>query len=161
MNATAFYPGSFDPVTLGHVDIVERAARLFSDLIVGVYEEPSKQVLFTAKEREEMFASAVRHLGNVSILRYQGLTVGQAKRLGTAVIVRGLRIGSDFEHEREMALMNRDIDASIDTICLLSSLRNQFVSSSRVKEIVGLGGDVSRLVPANVLPLLAKKIMAR
>ena len=160
MTVIAFFPGAFDPVTLGHVDIVERASRIFGHIIIGIYEQPQKHLMFSVAERKQLFSQIMEPLctsGKVSICSYNGLTVNMAKQVNASVIVRGLRIGSDFEYEREMALMNRDLEQSIDTVCLLSSLENQFVSSSRVKEIARLGGDISRLVPKPILaPMLAK-----
>lgn len=154
----AVYPGTFDPVTNGHVDIVERASRVFDRLIVGVYRNPPKSVMFTAEERVGLIREAIGHLKNVDVREYTGLTVSLAHEVDASVIVRGLRIGGDFEYEREMALMNRDIASDVDTVCLLSSLDYQFVSSSRVKEIAALGGDVSRLVPGHVLEPLLRKL---
>lgn len=152
----AIYPGTFDPVTKGHVDIVERASRMFDEVIVAVVRRTSKRLMFSDEERVEMFQQAVAHVQNARVTGYEGLTVEFAKELGAGVIVRGLRIGSDFDYEREMALMNRDI-GDVETACLLSSLEYQYVSSSRVKEIAALGADVSRLIPANALaPLLEK-----
>ena len=152
----AIYPGTFDPVTNGHVDMVERAARMFEEVIVAVVRNTSKRLMFSTDERVEMFSTAVANVPNVRVTGYEGLTVEFAKEQGAGVIVRGLRIGSDFDYEREMALMNRDL-GDVETACLLSSLEYQYVSSSRVKEIAALGADVSRLVPENVLaPLLLK-----
>lgn len=153
----AIYPGTFDPVTSGHVDLVERAAKMFDQVLVGVVKRTSKNVMFTLEERVAMFEEAINHVPNVQVSAYQGLTVEFAKQQGASVIVRGLRIGSDFDYEREMALMNRDI-GNVETACLLSSLEYQYVSSSRVKEIAALGADVSRLIPANVRAPLSEKI---
>jgi len=154
----AVYPGTFDPVTNGHVDMVARASHVFDTLVVGVYRNPPKTVMFTAEERVGLLSEAVSSLRNVEVMEYTGLTVSLAHNTGASVIVRGLRIGADFEYEREMALMNRDIASDVDTVCLLSSLDYQFVSSSRVKEIAALGGDVSRLVPGHVLEPLLRKL---
>lgn len=153
----AIYPGTFDPVTNGHVDLVQRAAKMFDEVIVGVVESTSKRIMFNVEERVSMFAEAVRHVPNVRVMPYHGLTVEFAKSQGATIIVRGLRIGSDFDYEREMALMNRDI-GDVETVCLLSSLEYQYVSSSRVKEIAALGADVSRLIPANVRAPLSEKL---
>jgi pantetheine-phosphate adenylyltransferase len=136
--------------------MVERAARMFEEVIVAVVRHTSKRLMFTAEERVGMFSEALAHVPNARVTGYDGLTVEFAKEQGAGVIVRGLRIGSDFDYEREMALMNRDL-GDVETACLLSSLEFQYVSSSRVKEIAALGADVSRLVPGNVLaPLLEK-----
>ncbi len=152
----AIYPGTFDPVTNGHVDMAHRAARMFEEVIVAVVQTTSKRLMFSTEERVEMFETAVKDVPNVRVTGYEGLTVEFAKEQGAGVIVRGLRIGSDFDYEREMALMNRDL-GDVETACLLSSLEYQYVSSSRVKEIAALGADVSRLIPENVLaPLLQK-----
>jgi pantetheine-phosphate adenylyltransferase len=153
----AIYPGTFDPVTNGHVDLVERASKMFDEVIVGVVIRTSKNVMFSLEERVAMFEEAIKHVPNARVSPYQGLTVEFAKQQGAGVIVRGLRIGSDFDYEREMALMNRDI-GDIETACLLSSLEYQYVSSSRVKEIAALGADVSRLIPANVRAPLSEKL---
>ena len=145
----AIYPGTFDPVTNGHVDIVERASKTVDHLTVGVVEISSKRTMFTA---------AVSHVPNVSVESYSGLTVNAAREIGADVIVRGLRITSDFEYESEMALMNRRMAEDIETICLFSALEYQILSSSRVKEVAALGADVSGLVPQNVWEPLSERI---
>lgn len=154
----AVFPGTFDPVTVGHLDIVERAHRLFDELVVAVYSDPPKRLTFDVTERVAMFRKGLGHLKGVKVIEYHGLTVELAKQTGATVIVRGLRIGSDFEYEREMALMNRSMEPEVETVCLLSSLEHQFISSTRVKEIASLGGDVRGMVPPHVLPLLKKKL---
>ncbi len=156
---TALYPGSFDPVTIGHVDLVRRACQMFTHLVVGVYINPPKAIMFDADDRVSMMKVALEGIAdNVDVVPYSGLTVQAAAAVGATVVVRGLRIGGDFEYEREMALMNRHLDKVTDTVCLISSLENQFISSSRVKEILTLGGDVETLVPANVYKMFLKKI---
>ena len=154
----AIYPGTFDPVTNGHVDIVERASKTVDHLTVGVVEISSKQTMFTVDERISMFTEAVNHVPNVSVESYSGLTVNAAREIGADVIVRGLRITSDFEYESEMALMNRRMAEDIETICLFSALEYQILSSSRVKEVAALGADVSGLVPQNVWGPLSERI---
>ena len=154
----AIYPGTFDPVTNGHVDIVERASKTVNHLTVGVVEISSKRTMFTVVERISMFTEAVNHVPNVSVESYSGLTVNAAREIGADVIVRGLRITSDFEYESEMALMNRRMAEDIETICLFSALEYQILSSSRVKEVAALGADVSGLVPQNVWGPLAERI---
>ena len=154
----AIYPGTFDPVTNGHVDIVERAAKTVEHLTVGVVEISSKRTMFTVDERISMFTEAVKHVPNVSVESYSGLTVNAAREIGADVIVRGLRITSDFEYESEMALMNRRMAEDIETICLFSALEYQILSSSRVKEVAALGADVSGLVPQNVWGPLSERI---
>ena len=154
----AIYPGTFDPVTNGHVDIVERASKTVDHLTVGVVEISSKRTMFTVDERISMFTEAVKHVRNVSVESYSGLTVNAAREIGADVIVRGLRITSDFEYESEMALMNRRMAEDIETICLFSALEYQILSSSRVKEVAALGADVSGLVPQNVWRPLSERI---
>ena len=156
--AKAIYPGTFDPPTNGHIDIVERAAKAVDFLTVAVVELSSKSTLFSVDERVAMFAESVAHLPNVSVQLYSGLTVDLARDLGASVIVRGLRITSDFEYESEMALMNRRMAEDVETICLFSSLEFQILSSSRVKEVAALGADVSDLVPQNVWGPLVERL---
>jgi len=154
----AVFPGTFDPVTNGHVDMVHRAAKLFDELIVAVYDTPPKSLMFTLTERVAMFRHSLRGSRHVAVRPYSGLTVNFAKQIGASVIVRGLRIGADFEYEREMALMNQRIGPDIEVVCLISSLDNQYVSSSRVKEIAALGGDISAFVPRHVADAVHKKL---
>ena len=156
--AKAIYPGTFDPPTNGHIDVVERAAKAVDFLTVAVVELSSKSTLFSVDERVAMFAESVEHLPNVSVQLYSGLTVDFARDLGASVIVRGLRITSDFEYESEMALMNRRMATDVETICLFSSLEFQILSSSRVKEVAALGADVSDLVPQNVWGPLVERL---
>ena len=156
--ARAIYPGTFDPVTNGHVDIVERASCNLDHLTVGVVDGSLKRTMFDIDERIGMFSEAVAHLSNVSVQRYTGLTVNAAREIGATVIVRGLRITSDFEYESEMALMNRRMAEDIETICLFSALEYQILSSSRVKEVAAFGADVSNLVPPNVWKPLVKRL---
>ena len=154
---TALYPGTFDPVTNGHTDVVRRAAALFDLLIVAIYEGSHKNVTFNVQQRVDMFNEAINETANVKVMTFSGLTVDFARKTGAKAIVRGLRITSDFEYEGAMALMNRHLDDDIETVCLFSSIENQYVSSSRVKEIVALGGEISGLVPPNVVePTKAK-----
>ena len=147
----ALYPGTFDPVTNGHIDVVRRAAALFDCLIVAVYDGPHKRVIFDIKDRVGMIREAISDAANVKVMPFNGLTVDFAREKGAKAIVRGLRITSDFEYESAMALMNRHLDGDVETVCLFSSIENQYVSSSRVKEIATLGGNISTLVPANVV----------
>ena len=147
---TALYPGSFDPVTMGHVDITTRAAALFDRVIVAVYATPAKDLLFNADERVQLFSKAVQHLPNVEVIQFEGLVVRLAQDLDISVIVRGLRSGSDFEHEFDMAFMNRRLAPGIDMACFMTSQEHMFISSSLLKEVARLGGDVTGMVPANV-----------
>ena len=147
----ALYPGTFDPVTNGHTDVVRRAAALFDSLIVAVYDGNLKLVTFDIQERVNMIKVAIEGATNVEVIPFSGLTVDFARQTGAKAIVRGLRITSDFEYEGAMAMMNRHLDDDIETVCLFSSIDNQYVSSSRVKEIASLGGNISGLVPPNVV----------
>ena len=156
--SVAIYPGSFDPVTLGHVDITTRAAAIFERLIVAVYATPSKNIMFSTQERVAMFKSAVEHLNNVEVIEFTGLVVVCARKIGAQVIVRGLRSGSDFEYEFEMAYMNKNLAPDVEVVCLMASLPYQYVSSSLLKEVVGLGGDVSDLVPSKVIDAVKREI---
>ena len=157
----AIYPGTFDPVTNGHVDIIERASKIFHKVIVAVYDAPPKRLLFTTEERVQLFADAVAHLRNVEMRPFKGLVVEYAHQVGAQVIVRGLRIASDFEYEFEMALMNRKLAPDVELVCLMSALEYQFVHSSRIKEVAELGGDVSTLVPKHVAVALRKRLQAK
>lgn len=155
----SIYPGTFDPITNGHLDIVQRASLLFDKVTVCIYSGSLKNVIFNIDERVEMFKETLDDLKNIEVIQYRDtLTVDLAKQLKSTVIIRGLRIGADFEYEREMALTNREMNSKIDTVCLISSLNFQYVSSSRVKEIAALGGDVSTLVPKHVLSPLMQRI---
>ena len=154
----AIYPATFDPITNGHVDIATRAANIFERLIVGVYDRPLKTLLFTTEERLEMTREALRHLPNVEVESYDGLTVEFARRCGAQVVVRGLRVLSDFEWEFQLALTNRKLAPDVDTVCLMTSQEYSFLSSSVVKEIAMLGGDLNGLVPPHVIPWLERRM---
>ncbi|MCK5923237.1 MAG: pantetheine-phosphate adenylyltransferase, partial [Methylococcales bacterium] len=132
---TALYPGSFDPVTVGHVDIASRAAIQFEKLVVAVYDTPSKNLLFTTDEREQLMKDACSHISNVEVVRFSGLVVRFAKDIGAGAIVRGLRSGSDFEYEFDMAFMNRKLEPEVDLVCFMTSQDYMFVSASLLKEV--------------------------
>ena len=153
----AIYPGSFDPVTNGHLDIANRAAALFDEVIIGVYDRPSKHLMFSTAERVNLAKKAVAHLPNVRVRAYNELTVDFAHKMKAKVIVRGLRMSSDFEREFEMALMNKQLNREIELVCLMTSLEYQFLSSSLLKEACELGGDITSLVPKHVDVALKKK----
>jgi len=154
----AIYPGSFDPVTNGHIDIATRAAQLFEKLIIGVYDTPNKYLLFTTKERVELLRQAVSHLSNVEIQSYNGLTTEFAKRVKAQVMVRGLRMTADFQREFDMAMMNKRLFPELELVCLMSTLEYQFLSSSLLKEAAGMGGNIDGLVPRHVAIALRKKV---
>ena len=153
----ALYPGSFDPVTVGHLNIAARAARLFDRVVVAVYDTPSKNLLFSTEERVELARQACSHLPNVEVTKYQGLTVRFASDLGAGVIVRGLRSGSDFEYEFEMAFMNHHLEPDVDLVCFMTSQDYVFVSASLLKEVARLGGDIREMVPPNVAAAVYQK----
>ncbi len=154
---TAVYPGSFDPVTVGHVDVVNRASALFDKVIVAVYGASSKDMLFDADERVDLFRGAVRDIHNVEVTKFEGLVVRFAKEVGAKVIVRGLRSGSDFEYEFDMAFMNRRLDPELDMVCFMTSQDYMFVSSSLLKEVARLGGDISAMMPPHVAEAVNSK----
>jgi pantetheine-phosphate adenylyltransferase len=153
----AVYPGSFDPVHNGHVDIATRAAKIFDYLIVAVYDRPSKNLLFTAEERAEMVSESLCHLKNVSVMHYNRLTVDFVRQQKALVIVRGLRMAYDFDIEYRMALTNKELASELETVCLFTDLNYAFLSSSIVKEVVTAGGDVSNMVPAHVWRALVQR----
>ncbi len=146
----AIYPGTFDPVTNGHLDIINRASSLFDRLIVAVYADPKKDVLFPMEERVEMMAKATGHLVNVEVQGYEGLTVNFMKAVGAQVMVRGLRVISDFEWEFQMALSNKKMAPELEMMCLMTSAEYSFLSSSIVKQVAELGGSVKDMVPPHV-----------
>ena len=155
----ALYPGSFDPVTNGHLDVATRAAKLFDKVIIGIFDKPAaKHLLFSVEERMTLCRAAVTHLLNVRVEPYSVLTVDFARQIGAHVIVRGLRASSDFEGEFEMALMNKKLCPDIESVFMMANLRYQFLSSSLLKEVVALGGDIESLVPPNVLEALKSKM---
>lgn len=153
----AICPGSFDPVTLGHVDIVERAARVFGKVVVAVFTNPQKAPLFSVEERLEMLRRATGHLPNVEVDASQGLLSEYAKARGAAVIVKGLRAVSDFEAEFQMARMNARLAPEIETVFLMTSNEYSYLSSSLVKEVARFGGSVRQLVPEGVAERLRRK----
>ena len=151
------FPGTFDPFHYGHLDIAKRAAKLFDLVVIAVYDKPSKSLLFEPEIRMALVREAVEGLEGIEVVGYSGLTVAFAKEIGAKAIVRGLRVFSDFEFEFRMALANRRLDEEVDTIALITDEDNTFLSSSTVKEIASLGGDVSSMVPPHVNRALLKK----
>lgn len=153
----AIYPGSFDPPTNGHLDVIERAARAFGELVVAVVVNPQKRSpMFTLEERKRMLAECVAHLPNVRVDHFRGLLADYVRAQEADVIVKGLRVVSDFETEMSTALMNRSL-SNVDTLFLMSDARYSFVSSSLVKEVFFLGGDVAPFVPLPVLNVMSTK----
>ena len=157
MNHIAIYPGTFDPIHLGHVDIATRAAAIFDELIVAVYDRPAKSLMFTVEERVALARQALANLANVRVASYGRLTVEFARHVGAQAIVRGLRVISDFEWEYQMALTNRQLEPEIEFVCLMTRQPHAFLSSSIVKEIALLGGDVSRMASPQVVTALEVK----
>jgi pantetheine-phosphate adenylyltransferase len=158
MSVKAIYPGTFDPPTNGHVDLIQRGAKLFAHLTVAVLNNPGKDPLFTVAERVEMLQEAIGALNNVSVATFDGLTVEFARQQGASAILRGIRAISDYEYEFQMALMNRRLAPEIETVFLQPAGRYSFVSSRMLKEVFSFGGDVTGLVPPNVVKLLRERI---
>jgi pantetheine-phosphate adenylyltransferase len=154
----ALYPGTFDPPTNGHIDLIQRGARIFSHLTVAILQNPVKNPLFTVEERAEMIREATSTLTNVSVATFSGLMVEFARREGATAVLRGIRAISDYEYEFQMALMNRRLAPEIETVFLQPAGRYSFIRSSMVKEVFSFGGDVAELVPPNVLKRLHSRI---
>ncbi len=151
MPVKALYPGTFDPPTNGHVDLIQRGSKLFDRLVVAVLNNPGKNPLFTVAERVEMLQEATSALGNVTVATFDGLMVEFARQQGASAVLRGIRAISDYEYEFQMALMNRRLAPEIETVFLQPAGRYSFVSSRMLKEVFSFGGDVTGLVPPNVL----------
>jgi pantetheine-phosphate adenylyltransferase len=158
MSVKALYPGTFDPPTNGHVDLIQRGARLFDHLTVAILNNPEKNPLFTVEERVEMLKEVTGSLTNVSIATFEGLMVEFARKQGASAVLRGIRAISDYEYEFQMALMNRRLAPEIETVFLQPAGRYSFVSSRMLKEVFSFGGDVTGLVPPNVLKRLRGRI---
>jgi len=156
----AVYAGSFDPPTLGHLDLIERASALFSDVIVGIGRHPSRSPLFTVEERLDLVSRVSSHLPNVTVESFEGLLIQFCQRKHARIIVRGLRAATDFEYELQIAHANADLEPAVDTIFLSTRTKNGFISASLVREIASHGGDVSRYAPALVCEALTKKFAA-
>jgi len=154
----AVCPGSFDPVTSGHLDVIERAARVFGEVIVAVTPNPDKEAFFSVEERVDMLREVTSHLPNVRVDAFQGLLVDYVRSQGARVIVKGLRALSDFEFEFQMALMNRNLADEIETVFMMTGAEYSYLSSSIVKEIAALGGSIKGLVPDSVARRLGEKL---
>jgi pantetheine-phosphate adenylyltransferase len=152
------FPGRFDPVTIGHVDIALRGAKLFERLVVAVYDMPSSATLFSTEERVEFFSKAIADRENVTVKAFQGLVVDFARRESAGILVRGIRAVTDFEAEFDMALMNKRMAPEIESVYLMSSLEHLFISGRRIREVSGLGYDVTNLVPGHVAEALRTKL---
>lgn len=158
MNITAVYPGTFDPITNGHTDLIQRAARLCERVIVAVAANPTKQPVFGLEQRVSMAAEALADIGNVEVCGFDSLLINFARERGASVIVRGLRAVSDFEYEFQLASMNRRLAPEVETLFLTPAEKFAYISSSLVREIAALGGDVSAFVPAQVVAALNNRI---
>ena len=157
----AIYPGSFDPVTYGHLDIIERAASISDELIVGVLQNKAKSPLFSVEERVIMLGEVTKNLKNVKVVPFDGLLIDFAKQMDAKVIVRGLRAITDFEYELQMSQTNRKLNADVETLFLTTSLDYSYLSSTTVKEVASFGGDITQFVPEFVAEKVTEKIKER
>jgi pantetheine-phosphate adenylyltransferase len=157
MTGSAIYPGTFDPITNGHIDVVQRTLKIFDDVIIAVAPSYKKEPLFSTEERVILIKESVKEIGRVEVEVFDILLIDYAKSRGAIALVRGLRAVSDFEYELQMALMNRRLDANIETVFMMPSEENTFLSSTMVKEVASLGGSVKGLVPEPVEKALEKK----
>jgi pantetheine-phosphate adenylyltransferase len=155
---TAVYPGSFDPLTNGHLDIIRRSTHLFDRVIVALLENEGKSPLFTVAERKDLIATCTRDIPGIEVQSFTGLLVDFMEGMNANVVVRGIRAVSDYEYELQMALMNRELNARVETIFMLPAVEYTYVSSRLVKEVFRLGGDVARLVPPQVLESLKRRL---
>lgn len=153
----AIYPGSFDPVTFGHLDIIKRSSRLFDEIVVAVLNNSQKNSLFSADERVTMIRDLVKEYPNVSVASFEGLTVDFAKQIGATVVVRGLRAVTDFEYELQIAQVNHVEYSDLETIFLTTSLNYSYLSSSVVREFASHGGDITKFVPKEIIPFIMEK----
>ena len=154
----AIYPGSFDPITNGHLDIIERSSKMFDCLIVAITKNSGKEFLFDQNERKEIIESSIAHLSNVQVKIFDGLLIDFVKKENSNIIIRGLRVLSDFEYEFKMALMNRNLDDNISTLFMMAHERYTHISSSLIKEVFSLGGKIDDYVPKNVIKKIKIKI---
>jgi pantetheine-phosphate adenylyltransferase len=152
------YPGSFDPVTNGHLDIIERSARVFDEIIVAVLVNPEKKGLFSIEERVELIERIIKHIPNVKVQCFSGLLINFMKQQNAKVIIKGLRAVSDFEYEFQMSLMNKKLDPDIETTFMMATSKNSFLSSSSVKQVAMFGGCIKDLVPDEIIPDIIKKV---
>ena len=153
----AIFPGTFDPIHYGHIDIAKRASRLFDEIIVAVYDRPLKNLFFSPEERLYLTREALKDISNISITGYSGLTVDYCREINAQVVVRGLRVFSDFEHEFRMALANHHIAPEIEVVALITNEQHTFLSSTMVREIASLGGNIRGMVPPIVAAALEKR----
>ena len=160
-NITALCPGSFDPVTYGHLDIITRAAGMFKKLIVVVASNSSKNCCFTPEERVELIKKCITNLDNVEVVHYDGLLADYAAQVGATAIIKGLRAMSDFEYEFQMALTNKELNPNVETLFLTTAAQNMYLSSSMVKQIASMGGDISHFVPGEIKQDIINRIATK
>ena len=154
----ALFPGTFDPIHYGHINIAERATKLFDEVVIGVYDRPLKSLMFSPEERLALVIEAMRNTPKIKVVAYNGLTIKFAREIGAHVVIRGLRVFSDFEFEFRMALANHRLAPDIEVVAFITNEENTFLSASTVREIASLGGDVSSMVPAHVNEALSRKV---
>jgi pantetheine-phosphate adenylyltransferase len=161
VNNTAIYPGTFDPITNGHIDILKKATDIFDNVILAVAEDSGKGNLFTVEERKQLCIEATKDISYVRVDSFKGLIVNYARNLGATTMIRGLRAVSDFEYELQLALMNKKMDSDINTIFLVPDYKFLYLSSSLIKQIIRLGGDLKEFIPENVEQALVKKFQEK
>ncbi len=157
MKEIAIYPGTFDPITNGHIDIIERAAEIFEKVIIGVAEETYKECLFTLEERVELTREGTKHIHNVEVESFSGLAVNYVMNRDSSVMIRGLRAVSDFEYELQIALANRTLSEEVETVFLIPQIKYLYLSSSLVKQILSAGGSINGYVPESIREKMAEK----
>ena len=155
------YPGSFDPVTYGHLDVIERSSKLVDELIVGVLNNKAKSPLFSAEERVRMLNEVTKDMPNVTVVPFEGLLVDFARKMDAGLVIRGLRAITDFEYELQMAQTNHKMEPDVETVFLATSLDYSYLSSTTVKEVAAFGGDISQFVPGIVADLIEEKMNKR
>lgn len=155
------YPGSFDPITLGHLDVIKRAAKIMDELVIGVLKNSVKAPLFTAEERVKLIQQVVQDIPNVKVQSFDGLTVDFAKKIEAKILVRGLRAVTDFEYELQIAQTNRKLDDDIDTVFFTTNVEYAYLSSSIVKEIASFGGNITKFVPQCIVPIICDKYVGK